>query len=171
MPEPNDIRLLELNSSDPSTLKSLFKQVCHSDAWAEAMSQSGPFTDLEDLLKKGEAQWSKCGEADWRQAIDGHPRIGEKQEGKSLAAQWSKGEQSQATAPEGTTMEKLKNVQDQYYEKFGFIFLICATGKSKSEILSAAEIRLGNNETEELKNVAQEQGQIIQLRLEKLLKS
>lgn len=162
-------RLLYLNSSRPSTLRDLFKEVCHSEKWAEEMSRSAPFTDLNDLLKKGARAWSKCSEPDWKQALDGHPRIGSKAKGRGLSAQWSKGEQSKAQVSDTSVTDKLQDVQEQYFQKFKFIFLICASGRSSEEILAAAQARLQNSAPEELQTVAEEQAKIIHLRLEKLL--
>jgi allantoicase len=164
-------RLLFLNSSREATLKAIFKHVCHSQRWIDIMTASAPYLGPNDILKKGARAWSKCSEADWREALQGHPRIGDKAKGKSLSANWSKGEQSQAKSPDSGIIKKLKATQERYFQKFQFIFLICATGKSSEEILAAVEKRLQNSAQEELQIVAEEQSKIIHLRLEKLLKS
>lgn len=165
-----ECRLTFLNSSSSSTLARIFKQVCHADKWVSRMVEAAPFSDLDDLLKKGDQAWSGCQESDWRQAIEGHPRIGEKAKGKSLSSAWSRGEQSKASAMDTDIAERLSQTQRKYDEKFGFIFLICATGLSSEQILKAVEQRLENSMADELQNVAKEQAKIIQLRLEKLLK-
>ena len=105
---------------------SLFKQVCHSDKWVKEMVKSAPFKNQNDLLKKGARAWSKCKEKDWLEALEGHPRIGQKAKGSSLSAKWSKGEQSAAKSPDEQVLERLAEAQQDYFEKFGFIFLICA---------------------------------------------
>lgn len=167
-----EARLLYLNSSSPQALRVLFKQVCHSRRWVEELIALAPYGDLNDLLKKGARAWSKCGESDWKEALAGHPRIGEKAKGSNLSAKWSKGEQSGAAKSEDDKVKtELLKTQEEYYQKFGFIFLICATGKSSEEILEAAVKRLGNTPQVELQTVAEEQSKIIHLRLEKLLKS
>lgn len=166
-----EARLLYLNASQDQVLGSIFKQVCHSDRFVQEMVRSKPFFSLNDLLKKGAGAWSKCTETDWKQALDGHPRIGEKAKGSDLSARWSKGEQSNAAAPQATVVEQLKSEQEAYFQKFGFIFLICASGKSSEEILKSVQTRLNNSAQEELQIVAEEQAKIIHLRLEKLLKS
>jgi len=166
-----EARLLYLNSSRKLTLKRIFKEVCHSQRWVEEIAASAPYFSLNDLLKKGAGAWSKCTEPDWREALDGHPRIGDKARGSGLSAQWSKGEQSKSGTPDTKATEKLKSAQERYFRKFGFIFLICATGKSSSEILAAVEERLQNSAQKELQIVAEEQSKIIHLRLEKLLTS
>lgn len=166
-----EARLLYLNSAGAVTLKEIFHQVCHSQRWSEELARLAPYSSLNDLLKKGAGAWSKCSEPDWRDALKGHPRIGQKAKGSDLSAQWSKGEQSSAASPEDGIRETLLQVQEEYFQKFGFIFLICATGKSSAQILQVARERLGNSVPEELQTVAEEQAKIIHLRLEKLLKS
>jgi 2-oxo-4-hydroxy-4-carboxy-5-ureidoimidazoline decarboxylase len=164
-----EARLLYLNSSTPSTLSTLFKQVCHSDKWVKEMVKSAPFKNQNDLLKKGARAWSKCKEKDWIEALDGHPRIGQKAKGSSLSARWSKGEQSAAKSPDERILEQLAEAQQNYFEKFGFIFLICASGRGSKEILEAVKERLPHSAAEEMQIVAEEQAKIIHLRLEKLL--
>ena len=164
-----EARLLYLNSSNKATLATLFKQVCHADRWVRQMVESSPFADQNDLLKKGARAWSKCQEKDWLQALDGHPRIGQKAEGSALSAKWSRGEQS-AAKTEDDVKTKLAEAQQRYFEKFGFIFLICASGRGSGEILNEVEKRLPHSPAEEMQIVAEEQAKIIHLRLEKLLK-
>jgi 2-oxo-4-hydroxy-4-carboxy-5-ureidoimidazoline decarboxylase len=168
--DPPEAQLLHLNSSDATALSDLFKQVCHTDRWVEEMVSSAPFSSEDDLLKKGARAWSKCEEKDWRQALDGHPRIGQKAKGAGLSAKWSRGEQS-AAETEDDVKTRLAEAQEQYFQKFGFIFLICASGRSAQEILNVLEERLPHSAAEEIQTVAEEQAKIIHLRLEKLLKS
>ena len=165
-----EARLLYLNSSDPSKLRELFKQVCHSDVWVENMLSASPFSSVSDFLEKGSSSWAPCTEKDWIQALDGHPRIGQKAKGSDLASKWSRGEQSAAKSDEDVRA-RLLEAQERYYEKFGFIFLICASGRGSEEILRAVEERLPRSKVQELQTVAEEQAKIIRLRLEKLLKS
>ncbi|MFA7484059.1 MAG: 2-oxo-4-hydroxy-4-carboxy-5-ureidoimidazoline decarboxylase [Vulcanimicrobiota bacterium] len=166
-----EARLQDLNSSTESALGQLFKQVCHSQRWADEMVRSAPFQDLEDLLAKGARAWSECEEKDWMEALDGHPRIGQKASGSSLSAKWSAGEQAAAKSPDQQVLDELAEAQQNYFEKFGFIFLICASGRSSHEILAAAKERLNHSRSEEIQKVADEQAKIIHLRLEKLLTS
>ena len=101
--------------------------------------------------------------------MEGHPRIGQKAKGSSLSAKWSKGEQSAAKSPDEQVLERLAEAQQDYFEKFGFIFLICASGRGSKEILEAVKQRLPHSAAEEMQIVAEEQAKIIHLRLEKLL--
>ena len=164
-------RLGEINSTSLPQLTELFKAVCHSQKWAETMAHSAPFETLEDLKNKGQSAWEQCGESDWLESLDGHPKIGDKAKGSGLASKWSKGEQSMAQSGDAEVLEKLRQSQSAYQEKFGFIFLICATGLSSQEILASVEERLQHDRSEELRTISQEQAKINQLRLEKLLNS
>lgn len=164
-------RLSELNSSSSEELFSVFKAVCHSKNWATRMVSAAPFHSLEDLKDKGHKAWQECDESDWLESLDGHPKIGDKAKGSGLASKWSKGEQSKAQAGDTKTLDKLREGQQEYEKKFGFIFLICATGLSSEEILASLEKRLRNEPSQELKIISLEQAKINQLRLEKLLNS
>lgn len=163
-------RLEYLNSAPESELAPIFKAVCHAEKWVKDMVAAAPFASLEALQQQGAEAWSKCEKSDWMQALEGHPRIGEKAKGQDLASKWSRTEQSAASSEDEAVKEKLKAVQEDYYQKFGFIFLIFASGRSSTEILQAAERRIKNSTDQELQIVAQELGKIIHLRLEKLAK-
>lgn len=163
------IDLSFLNSSSAQDLAPIFKAVCHTESWVQDMIAATPFEDLQDLQSKGAAAWSKCGKDEWMEALDGHPRIGQKAKGDDLASKWSRGEQSQAATEDQAVKERLAAVQETYYQRFGFIFLIFASGRSSAEILAAAETRMENSADRELEIVAEELAKIIHLRLEKLL--
>ena len=135
------------------------------------MLASRPFTDIADLQKKGADAWSRCDQADLMEALQGHPRIGEKQSGAGLDAKWSRGEQSAAANPDEAIKQELRQQQLAYEERFGFLFLICATGRSSQEILQALKERLKQTPERELTTVADELGKIIDLRLEKLIQA
>ena len=166
-----ECRLRYLNSASPGELREIFRAVCHSDRWASQMALAGPFESVWDLQKKGAGAWSHCREADWREALLGHPRIGEKAQGADLASRWSRGEQSKAATPDEALKAELREHQLRYEERFGFLFLICASGRTTEEILSSLKIRLEQSPELELQTVAEELAKIIHLRLEKLLVS
>jgi allantoicase len=166
-----DARLSYLNASAEAELRPIFTAVCHSARWVAEMCRSGPFESVQDLQKKGASAWSRCREADWREALKGHPRIGERQAGRDLASHWSRGEQSKAAQPDEAVKAELRDKQLAYEEHFGFLFLICATGRSSSEILHILNERLRQTPERELQTVAEELAKIIHLRLEKLLQS
>jgi OHCU decarboxylase len=160
--------VLSLNSIGEEELRSMFRAVCHSSKWIEEMLDARPFHSVEDLRQKGAEAWARCGQADWMDALQGHPRIGERQGGAGRDAKWSRGEQSAAAGSDEAVKQELRQKQLAYEERFGFLFLICATGKSSEEILNALDHRLEQTPEQELPTVAEELGKIITLRLEKL---
>lgn len=162
-------RLAYLNACGEPELHEIFRAVCHSNKWATELSLAAPYDSLADLQRKGASAWSRCREADWKESLAGHPRIGEKAAGKDLASKWSRGEQSKAAAPDQAVKDELRARQVAYEERFGFIFLICATGRSSTEILAALNQRMEQPPERELQTVAEELAKIIHLRLEKLI--
>jgi 2-oxo-4-hydroxy-4-carboxy-5-ureidoimidazoline decarboxylase len=135
------------------------------------MADRRPFGDLGRLLKAAEDEWAELAPADWRQAIDHHPRLG----GNDLAARkfdatrsLSEGEQAGVLDAAGATRKALADAQRKYEERFGFIFLIRASGRSAVDILSELERRMSNDPETELAVAARELREIARLRLERL---
>ena len=122
-----------------------------------------PFGSKEDLFAAADVAWSECGPADFHEAFAHHPRIGAHVTGKEAA------EQAGAQSASSSTKAELADVNRAYEEKFGHIYIVCATGKSAEEMLSIARARLHNAPDVELKTAADEQRKIMQLRLRKLL--
>ena len=111
---------------------------------------------------------------DWLEAFRSHPKIGEKKSADSVstqARQWSGQEQAGVATASDETVESLATLNRAYEEKFGFIFIICATGKTSDEMLSALRERLEHDPVDELSIAAAEQSKITVLRLKKLLTS
>ena len=131
-----------------------------------------PADDMIELLEDAEEEWNKCSEEDWKEAFSHHPKIGDTASlSKKFAstAQWASGEQSGVTAASKETIEALAESNRLYEEKFGYIFIVCATGKSAGEMLEMLQARLENNKEEEIQIAADEQNKITKLRIEKLL--
>ncbi len=159
-----------LNATSTEELRATFKAVCHADRWVEAMLEGLPYDSPEQLRDHASKAWAQCERADWRQALDGHPRIGQKAKGNDLASRWSRTEQSQAGQDQDESVKaELADVQEAYYQKFGFIFLIFASGRSSAEILEVARERIQHSEDQEWPIVSQELAKIIDLRLERHL--
>ena len=131
-----------------------------------------PIEDLVELLDDAEEQWYKCSQEDWKEAFSHHPKIGDIDSLKkkfASTANWAMGEQSgTSTAPE-ETIKALAKGNKEYEDKFGYIFIVCATGKSADEMLTILESRLPNDPEKEIEIAAEEQNKITRLRLEKLL--
>jgi 2-oxo-4-hydroxy-4-carboxy-5-ureidoimidazoline decarboxylase len=149
----------------------LFK-CCGSKTWVEKMLTIFPVEDMIDLFQYAEEKWNECSEEDWKEAFDHHPQIGNINSlnaGDASGATWAKDEQSKVTEAGDDIKQKLAEANQQYKEKFGYIFIINATGKSAEEIYSQLMIRLQNSPETEIEIAMYEQLGITRLRLEKLL--
>jgi len=133
-----------------------------------------PFANLEELMQTAVQVWSGLGPDDWLEAFHSHPKIGEKKAAaatSTAAAKWSEEEQAGTRDSTHETMRTLAELNREYHEKFGFIFIVCATGKSSEEMLAILRGRLGNDPETELRVAAAEQAKITELRLKKLIES
>jgi OHCU decarboxylase len=165
-------RLDQLNSLSPAQAEAEFLKCCGSTRWAQAMTAIRPFKSIDDLLAKADSVWWSLDQEDWLEAFRSHPKIGEK---KAAAAQseqaqsWSAQEQSATSGAATEVMRALAEGNREYEQRFGFIYIVCATGKSSEELLNILNIRLENDAEIELRNAAEEQRKITRLRLENLL--
>jgi 2-oxo-4-hydroxy-4-carboxy-5-ureidoimidazoline decarboxylase len=141
-----------------------------SHAWAEGMAALRPFDTVFDLTCTADRVWLALSEADWQQAFDSHPRIGEHKAKAATAQslQWSNGEQAAAQLTEDTQAQ-LAAANRAYEAKFGRIFIVCASGKTAAEMLAILNARLTNDPATELREAAEQQRQITQIRLRKWL--
>lgn len=164
--------LTELNQlSDKEAFEILFK-CCGSTRWAESLAAKRPFGSAEELQHSSDSSWSVTKESDWLEAFSHHPKIGDvKALEKKFAstAAWASGEQSSVNQASGEVLERLAQGNADYERKFGFIFIVCATGKSAAEMLNLLESRLPNGRDKEIQIAASEQNKITHLRLNKLL--
>lgn len=156
--------LNELNGLPASEAESELLKCCGSRRWAKTVAARRPFKSKEDLHRTAEIEWLKLKYPDWLEAFSQHPRIGEKK-----ASGWASQEQSGAQSASDKTLLSLEQLNRLYEEKFGFVFLIFATGKSADDMLGMLQRRLQNGRDVELKNAVGEQAKITRLRLEKLL--
>jgi allantoicase len=138
-------------------------RVCGSSRWVQRMMSVRPFASWDDLLSKANLAWLELEEEDWLEAFAAHPRIGERKQG------WSSQEQSGTRSASDETMQRIADGNREYEENFGFIDLVCATGKSADELLGNLTERLTHDRDAELRIAAEEQAKIIVLRLEKLV--
>jgi 2-oxo-4-hydroxy-4-carboxy-5-ureidoimidazoline decarboxylase len=144
---------------------------CGSNAWALALASKRPIADEASLVETSTAIWWSLPEQAWREAFDSHPRIGQRHAASHATTEslhWSANEQQSISADE-TAKLGLKEANQRYEEKFGRIFIVCATGKTSAEILTLLESRLQNDDSTELREAAEQQRQITQLRLNKWL--
>ena len=164
--------LHELNILPKDQLKQELFKCCGSNAWVDKMLPFFPADDMVELINDAEDQWYECSEADWLEAFTHHPKIGDVESLKkkfAATAQWASSEQGAVAEASQQTLETLAKGNDDYEKKFGFIFIVCATGKSAEEMLQLLQARLPNEKEEEIKIAMDEQNKITQLRLQKLL--
>lgn len=164
--------LHELNHLPKEQLREQLFRCCGSTTWVNKMLPYFPADDMVEILEDAEEQWWQCSEADWLEAFTHHPKIGDVESLKkkfATTATWASGEQSGAAAASQQTLEALAKGNNDYENRFGYIFIVCATGKSADEMLQLLLQRLPNEPADEIKIAADEQNKITKLRLEKLL--
>lgn len=158
-------------------LEDALRACCGSTAWVRAMIEArrrdaASFSTLAALERRAREAWSAVGTADWDEAFRAHPRIGEQAaEGREseVAQAWSSGEQSRVSEASAAVLEELRRANRAYEERFGRIYIVCATGKTAEEMLAIAKERLLGAPETELRRAAEEQRKITELRLEKLV--
>jgi 2-oxo-4-hydroxy-4-carboxy-5-ureidoimidazoline decarboxylase len=164
--------LHEFNILPKQQLIGELTRCCSSSAWVHKMLPFIPADDMVELLEDAEEQWWKCSQDDWKEAFAHHPKIGDTASLKkrfTSTAQWASGEQSGVGGASEKTMVELVEANKRYEEKFGYIFIVCATGRSAEEMLVLLQERLSNDPATEIEIAADEQNKITKLRLEKLL--
>jgi 2-oxo-4-hydroxy-4-carboxy-5-ureidoimidazoline decarboxylase len=140
-------------------------ECCASTEWVRAMAARRPFTSEAGLFSAADEIWWKLGEADWREALAGHPQIG----AGHAQQRWSNQEQSGMLSAGGDTKLSMEKGNRAYFEKFGYIYIVCATGKTGTEMLADLIERLKNEPATEIRIAATEQSKITQIRLRKML--
>ena len=160
----------EFDHLDKAQKEKLLYTCCGSSAWVAKMLTVPPAEDLVDLLEDAEEKWYECAETDWKEAFSHHPKIGDLQslKKKLSADQWAEGEQSSVKKASEHLLLSLAERNKAYEEKFGYIFIVFATGKSAEEILGMLTDRLQNDPKEEIKIAMEEQLKIAKHRLEKV---
>lgn len=161
-----------LNALPPPTRAEALATCCGATGWVAALNQQFPFATVETLFAEGERIWSALAEADWREAFTHHPKIGDVtalKEKFATTAPWAAGEQGAVRQASQATLEALAAGNDAYERRFGYIFIVCATGKSAGEMLALLQARLPNEPAQEIHVAMSEQAKITRLRLEKLL--
>lgn len=136
-----------------------------SSQWAEEMTEARPFSNADDLFEAAKEIWQDLPKGDWMEAFEAHPPIGDKS-----SKGWAKDEQKGAEKASAATLAELEKLNKEYLDKFGFVFLIFASGKSADEMLAQLKKRIGNEQADEMRTAAEEQTKITQHRLEKWLK-
>jgi OHCU decarboxylase len=165
--------LQQLNEMERERAVAEFLKCCGSSAWAGRLADARPFRQGDELLRASDRIWWELDARDWLEAFSHHPKIGEKKpEANAVseeARRWSEEEQAATRSTAAEIMRELAAANREYERRFGFIYIICASGKSTEEMLSLLKARLRNEVDTELRVAAEEQRRITHLRLKKLL--
>jgi 2-oxo-4-hydroxy-4-carboxy-5-ureidoimidazoline decarboxylase len=173
------MRLEDLNALDEDAAAREFLRCCGSSRWARQMAAARPFATFAATLQAADAAWSALEGADRLEAFAAHPKIGERAGGAADAgraaeadtARWSAEEQAGVTDAADATRRRLADLNRDYEARFGYIFIVCATGKTAAGLLELLERRLANDPRNEIRIAAEEQRKITRLRLAKLLET
>ena len=164
------MKLEEFNSLPAARAEQSLLDCCGSTRWASRMAAQRPFADLDDLYEAADSVWQNLERADKLEAFGWHPQIGDRPvTGSKSSRRWAEGEQTAARVATENVKTKLAQGNQAYREKFGYIFIVCATGKSAGDMLALLEQRLENDSARELNVAAEQQRLITRLRFEKLL--
>jgi len=174
--------LEELNRLPLEQARAALERCCGARAWVEGMCAARPWPDHAALLTAAERAADALEREDWLEAFAHHPRIGDREalrakfaaapaggEPQRSAAAWARAEQQGASAASEATLDAFADGNRAYERRFGYIFIVCATGKSAGEMLALLRARLANDPEVEFANAAREQRAITRLRLEKLV--
>ena len=158
--------LSSFNNLDKAAAENELFSCCGSQRWVSMMMKAFPFSSAKELLEKStEAWYIECDAKDWIESFTSHPKIGDK---KSLTEKFAGREQAGVASATEDIIGLLAKSNDEYEKKFGFIFIVCATGKSATEMLQLLTQRLSNDKDEELRIAMGEQHKIILIRFGKL---
>ncbi len=164
--------LSQLNNLSGEDAAFAFENCCTSSRWIEGMAARRPFVSIQQCQEVALDVWNALGASDFLEAFEGHPKIGDVTSLRKKFAhtkQLASGEQSSVNVASEETIQALADGNTQYEEQNGFIFIVCATGKSAVEMLDILQSRLPNTREQELKIAAGEQAKITAIRIGKLL--
>jgi allantoicase len=156
-------RVEYLDSLFHDEARRFFHTACAATLWVEAMTEARPFPDAEAILATAANAFDDLAEEDWLEAFSAHPRIGER--GDAMANR----EQESSSGASKPVIAELAEVNRAYEERYGFTYIVYATGKSAEEMLQIARLRLGNTREEEIGIAAGEQRAITETRLRRML--
>lgn len=164
------MNLHELNSLSQVEAETWFSQTCAAQKWISSMVTSRPYASLQSVLKNAQEVWETCSDDDYLQAFEAHPMIGDVNSLREKFASTktlASNEQSGANNASEQTLKELNELNQYYLQKYGFIFIICASGLNAQTMLGALKSRISNSKPAEMRNAAAEQIKITLLRLQK----
>jgi hydroxyisourate hydrolase len=161
-----------LNTQSSEQLTIELEKCCGSSKWIKNIIAARPFTHIENLYQTSDEIWASLAEEDYLEAFTHHPQIGDIESMKkkfASTANWAENEQKGSNQASTEVLSKLKIANQEYLTKFGFIFIVCATGKTAQQMLDLLNQRMPHDRTTEIQLAALEQNKITHLRIEKLL--
>lgn len=167
----SDLLCERLNALSAEAAQAEFIACCGANWWAAEMAAGRPYTSKENLHSAADEVFGRMPKQAWLEAFASHPRIGDMQSLKMKFAgnqQWSSTEQQGVSVADEHVISELQLKNQTYFDRFGYTFIVCATGKSAAEMLAILEGRLGNDPETELRCAANEQQKITHLRIDKL---
>ena len=162
----------QLNSLNNDECIEQFTHCCAAHRWVDKMSNARPFSSVQQVKDQAISHWGTMVEADYLEAFDGHPKIGDPASLKAKYASthaMASNEQSSVNQASDQTIAELAQFNADYESRFGFIFIVCATGKSADEMLGLIKQRIHNTPEQEIRIAAEEQLKILLIRIDKLL--
>lgn len=169
MTVPEGLGLAQLNALDPTGAEHVLLACCSSSRWAAQVATARPFASPEDLYDAADAALQGLSDGDLDDALAGHPRIGERADGDDGA--WSRREQSGVSATDARTLADLAAANRAYRDRFGHVYLACATGRSADELLDLLNQRLGNDAATERVVLREELAKINRIRLARIVEA
>lgn len=164
--------LKEFNYLSSSELVAPLSLCCGSSQWVKEVISNRPYRSIDLLQEKATGIWNALKPADWMEAFAQHPQIGnltKSGDTRSNALKMASAEQSGTANADQAILDELAEINRVYFETFGYIFIICATGRSAKEMLDNLKQRLSNNPDKEILIATQEQNKITNIRLRKLI--
>jgi 2-oxo-4-hydroxy-4-carboxy-5-ureidoimidazoline decarboxylase len=163
--------LADWNKLDQASAVASILPCCGSARWARELVETRPINTETELLERSDVIWKALSPDDWDEAFRSHPRIGERRTATATAqsVEWSSSEQSSMARSSTEIRAALEQGNQLYEQRFGRIYIVCATGKSAEEMLADLQRRLHNKVETELQEAAEQQRQITRLRLRKWL--
>jgi OHCU decarboxylase len=163
--------LAAFNTMPAESAEAALLHCCAAIRWARGVTALRPFTNPEALYAAADGVWATMQEPDWMEAFRSHPRIGERKVAQASAQSkaWSTQEQASVNTAQSEILAKLAAGNARYEELYGFTYIVCATGKSADEMLAILRRRLASDRQSELREAAEQQRQIMQIRLRKWL--
>ena len=165
------MNIAEFNQLSHDDAATKLNYCCHSHNWVNTMLAARPFANKEAVIEEHHRIWPTLSNEDYLEAYLAHPMIGDidsLREKYNATKGLSTKEQSGVSAASEQTLQQLAQLNADYRDQFGFIFIICATCKSADEMLSALKARINNDRDAEIANAAKEQEKITEIRLNQL---